>query len=234
MEYIVIIIIIISIILLKLGLNIHISDIKKIKKIGYDKKLNDIANKFPSNKEICMEILEKLNNKNVNIEETKDSKTSLYIAITNKIIIANINDTFTRIQTIAHECLHSIQNRRILLSNFIFSNISIITFIIFTILILLNIGNSYIYTQIFIGIGIIGYVIKAYLENEAMSKAFYLAKEYINEYQEKNIDISKDDIDLLIKNFDILNRMGIPLTNFYLLIIFLIKVIILCILGIIV
>lgn len=234
MEYIVIIIIIISIIFLKLGLNIHISDMKKIKKIGYDKKLNDISNKFPSNKEICMEILEKLNNKNVNIEETKDSKTSLYIAITNKIIIANINDTFTRIQTIAHECLHSIQNRKILLSNFIFSNISIIAFIIFTILILLNIGNSYIYTQIFIGIGIIGYVIKAYLENEAMSKAFYLAKEYINEYQEKNTDISKDDIDLLIKNFDTLNRMGIPLTNFYLLIIFLIKVIILCVLGIIV
>lgn len=234
MEYIVIIIIIISIILLKLGLNIHINDMKKIKKIGYDKKLNDISNKFPSNKEICMEILEKLNNKNVNIEETKDSKTSLYIAITNKIIIANINDTFTRIQTIAHECLHSIQNRKILLSNFIFSNISIIAFIIFTILILLNIGNSYTYTQIFIGIGIIGYVIKAYLENEAMSKAFYLAKEYMNEYQERNADISKDDIDLLIKNFDTLNRMGIPLTNFYLLIIFLIKVIILCILGIIV
>ena len=234
MEYIVIIIIIISIILLKLGLNIHISDMKKIKKIGYDKKLNDIANKFPSNKEICMEMLEKLNNKNVKIEEVKDSKTSLYIAITNKIIIANINDTFTRIQTISHECLHSIQNRRILLSNFIFSNISIITFIIFTILILLNIGNSYTYTQIFIGIGIISYVIKAYLENEAMSKAFYLAKEYINKYQEKNTDISKDDIDLLIKNFDILNRIGIPLTNFYLLIIFLIKVIILCILGIIV
>ena len=234
MEYIVIIIIIISIILLKLGLNVHINDMKKIKKIGYDKKLNDISNKFPSNKEICMEILEKLNNKNVNIEETKDSKTSLYIAITNKIIIANINDTFTRIQTIAHECLHSIQNRKILLSNFIFSNISIIAFIIFTILILLNIGNSYIYTQIFIGIGIIGYVIKAYLENEAMSKAFYLAKEYINEYQEKNTDISKDDIDLLIKNFDTLNRIGIPLTNFYLLIIFLIKVIILCVLGIIV
>ena len=234
MEYIVIIIIIISIILLKLGLNIHISDMKKIKKIGYDKKLNDIANKFPSNKEICLEMLEKLNNKNVNIEETKDSKTSLYIAITNKIIIANINDTFTRIQTISHECLHSIQNRKILLSNFIFSNISIIAFIIFTILILLNIGNSYTYTQIFIGIGIIGYVIKAYLENEAMSKAFYLAKEYMNEYQERNADISKDDIDLLIKNFDTLNRMGIPLTNFYLLIIFLIKVIILCILGIIV
>ena len=130
MEYIVIIIIIISIILLKLGLNIHISDMKKIKKIGYDKKLNDIANKFPSNKEICMEMLEKLNNKNVKIEEVKDSKTSLYIAITNKIIIANINDTFTRIQTISHECLHSIQNRRILLSNFIFEIVCPAPFII--------------------------------------------------------------------------------------------------------
>ena len=37
MEYIITIaIIIISIILLKIGLNIHIKDIKKIKEIGYD------------------------------------------------------------------------------------------------------------------------------------------------------------------------------------------------------
>ena len=64
----------ISIILLKIGLNIHIKDIKKIKEIGYDKELNKIASKFPDNKEICTEILEKLDNKKVQVEEESDSK----------------------------------------------------------------------------------------------------------------------------------------------------------------
>ena len=107
MEYIITIVIMILVIfILKIGLNIHFKEIKKIKEIGYDKELNKIANKFPDNKEICKKILEKLNNKDVKIEEENNSKTSLYIAISNKIIIANINDTFTRIQTIAHECLN--------------------------------------------------------------------------------------------------------------------------------
>ena len=38
--------------------------------------------------------------------------------------IANINKTCTRIQTIAHECVHSIQNRKLLMFNFIFSMLS--------------------------------------------------------------------------------------------------------------
>ena len=37
---------------------------------------------------------------------------SLYIVATNTILISNIKDTFTRVQTIAHECLHSIQNKK--------------------------------------------------------------------------------------------------------------------------
>ena len=117
MDIVIIIVNIVAIILLKIGLNIHFKDVQKIKEIGYDKELNKIGNKFPTNIEICKNILEKLNNKDVKIEEDKDSKTSLYIAISNKIIIADIQDTFTRIQTIAHECLHSVQNRKILLFN---------------------------------------------------------------------------------------------------------------------
>ena len=124
MEYIIIIIIcVIAIVLLKIGFNVKIKDIKKIKEIGYDKELNKIADKFEDNKEICKKILAKLGNKDVKIEENSDTKSSLYIAVSNKIIIANIKDTFTRIQTIAHECLHSVQNRKILMFNFIFSNI---------------------------------------------------------------------------------------------------------------
>lgn len=110
--------------------------IKKIKEIALEeeKKFNKITDKYPSNIEICKYILKKLNNSTVEIEEDKNAKTSLYIAITNKIIIADVKQSYTRIQTIAHECLHSIQKRKILLFNFIFSNIYILYFGIILIL----------------------------------------------------------------------------------------------------
>lgn len=232
MEYIIVIIIsIISIFVLKIGLNIRIKDIKKIKEIGYDKKLNEIANKFPENKEICEKILQKLNKNDVQIEENSESTASLYIALTNKIIIANIKDTFTRIQTIAHECLHSAQNRKILLFNFVFSNIYLLYFVIAIFLILFNVGNSFIFIQIFVILTLIYATVRCYLENEAMSKAMYVAKEYMKDYQKENENIKDDDIDTLVENFDTLNKVGIPLTNFYFISISLVKVIILSLLA---
>lgn len=230
MEYILIIVAsIITIILLKIGLNVKIKDIKRIKEIGYDKNLNNIANKFPENKEICIEILEKLNNKDVKIEENKESKTSLYIAITNKIIIADIKDTFTRIQTIAHECLHSVQNRKILLFNFIYSNFYLLYFIVSLVLILFNIGESLIFVQGFIFLSIVYLIIRCYLENEAMSKAIFVAKEYMDEQERINENVTKEDVNLLVEKLDVLNKIGIPLTNFSLLVGCILKIIILCI-----
>ena len=232
MEYIVIIITsIIAIIWLKIGFNIHIKDIKKIIEIGYDKELNKIADKFPENKEICEKILEKLDNRNVTIEETQDSKTSLYIALTNKIIIANIKDTFTRIQTIAHECLHSVQNRKILLFNFVFSNLFMLYFIVAIFLILFNIGNAMVYIQIFTILAIIYCAVRMYLENEAMSKAMYVAKEYMQDFKVETNRVTDKEINTLVKQFDILNKMGIPLTNFYFVAINLGKIILLAILA---
>mgnify|MGYP006072226111 CR=1 FL=1 len=235
MEYIVIIITsIIAIIALKIGFNIHIKDIKKIIEIGYDKELNKIADKFPENKEICEKILEKLDNRNVTIEETQDSKTSLYIALTNKIIIANIKDTFTRIQTIAHECLHSVQSRRILMFNFIFSNIFLLYFIAAIFLILFNVGNNLmLYIEIYTILAIIYCAVRNYLETEAMSKAIFVAKEYMEDYAKENKEIAQDDIDTLTNNFDILNKIGIPMTNFSLVVGTIVKMIILAVLALI-
>ncbi len=234
MEYIITIAIMaISIILLKIGLNIHIKDIKKIKEIGYDKELNKIASKFPDNKEICTKILEKLDNKKVKVEEEKDSKTSLYIAISDKIIIANIKDTFTRIQTIAHECLHSVQSRTMLLFNFIFSNISLLYFLVAIFLVLFNVLDGFVFIQIYIGIGIISYVIKSYLETDAMTKAFYIAKEYMEETAKASANITKEEADILLDNIAKLNKIGISLTNFYLIVGIMLKIIFLCIMGLI-
>lgn len=231
MEFIIIIISLISIIFLKVGLNIHIKDIKTIKKIGYDKDLNNIAKKFPDNKEICKEILKSLKNENVEIKEDNESKTSLYIAISNKIIIANIKDTFTRIQTIAHECLHSVQNRKILLFNFIYSNIFLLYFVIAFFLILFNVGESIIYIHIFLLMTIIYCTVRCYLETEAMSKAKFVAKEYMESQVEINNDIGMEDVNMLVENFETLNKIGIPLTNFAIVVENIVKLIILCIVA---
>ena len=119
MEFaIIILILILAVIFLKIVYKINL---KKVKNIGENNKdLEGIVKKYPSNIEICKQLLDKLNNKKVKIQEDKEANNCLYIAVSDKIIIANMRESFTRIQTIAHECLHSIQDRRILLFNFIF------------------------------------------------------------------------------------------------------------------
>ena len=117
MEFIIIgIIILISIIVLKYIFNYNL---KQIKHIADDQDLDDLAKKYPTNVEICKDYLKMLDNEKVNIEEDDNAQSSLYIAITDKIIIANIQKSYTRLQTIAHECLHSVQNRKLLIFNFI-------------------------------------------------------------------------------------------------------------------
>ncbi len=233
MEYLIIIIIsIITILVLKIGFNVRIRDIEKIKKIGTDKKLNDVANKFPGNKEICEKILEKLGNKNVEIEENDEYKTSLFLVMSNKIVIAKIKDSFTRIQTIAHECLHSIQSRRTLLFNFIFSNLFLLSFIVFLVLIFFRIGEPMVYIQVYTFLSLIYLCIRGYIETEAMGKAKYLAKEYMQEYSIKNANITTEEVEVLVDNFENLNKIGIPLTNFWLATITIFKIIILALLAI--
>ena len=137
MEFI--IISIISIILVVILKYLFGYNIRKIKEIAENKELDEISKKYPSNIEICKEYLKKLNNQDVKIEENKNTEASLYIAITNKISIANISKSYTRIQTIAHECLHSIQDRKLLIFNFVFTNIYLIYFVIISILAILKI-----------------------------------------------------------------------------------------------
>mgnify|MGYP001623949802 CR=1 FL=1 len=224
MEYLIIIIflIIILIILKRLfGYNK-----KEIEKIAKNKELDEIAKKYPDNLEMCKEYLKMLKNEEVVVEEDKKATSSLYIAISNKIVIADVKDSFTRIQTIAHECLHSIQNRNILLFNFVYSNIYIIYFIVISLLAILKILP---YKMMFLSILIIGglvyYFVRSYLENDAMIKARFLSKEYM---EKKNIS-SQQEIDDVIDSFDKLNNIGIKSVNYVLLLSLIIEFIIFCV-----
>ena len=201
-------------------------NMKKIKEIGEDKELDKITQKYPENTEICKTYLKKLNNENVKIEEDKNSNATLYLVMSNKIFIANLKDSYTRIQTIAHECLHSIQSKKLLWFNFIFSNIYLIYFFIICILAIFKIlPYKMLFLSILIIFGFVFYAVRTYLENDAMIKARFLAKEYM---QEKGIS-TQEEIDKIVSKYDELNDIGIKCTNFQLLSNVVLKIVILLI-----
>lgn len=208
-EFLIIAIIsLISIIVLKYIFDFNI---KVLKNIGNDEELDKLAKKYPNNIEMCKEYLVKLNNKKVKIEENSNAEASLYIAITDKISIANIQNTYTRIQTIAHECLHSIQSRKMLLFNFVFSNVYLIYFFVICILAIFKIlPYEMMFLSVFLILSLIFYMVRVFLENDAMIKAKYLAKEYM---EEKNIS-DKEEINKFVLGFDKINNIGIQCINY--------------------
>lgn len=66
------------------------------------------------------------------------------------------------------------------------------------------------FLSVFIVFSLIYYAVRTYLEMDAMIKARFLAKEYMEE-----IEISEqEEIDKIIKQYDKLNNLGIKFTNY--------------------
>lgn len=202
----------------------------ELRHLGENKELDEISKKYPDNIDLCKEYLKKLGNEKVKIEENKESEACLYIAITDKISIANIKDTYTRIQTIAHECLHSVQDRKLLLFNFFFSNIYLVYFVMICILAILKLlPYKMMFLSILMFLGLIYYMVRMYLENDAMIKARYLAKEYIDE----NKISTEEENKKLISSFDEINKKGIKCINYNLFLGIIEKAMIFCLICII-
>lgn len=190
-------------------------DFKKAKELNCNKELEELTNKFPENIDIAKEMLEMLENKKVKVEQAKNTETSLYIAVTNKISIADMKNNYARIQTIAHECIHSVQNRRLLLCNFIVSNINIIYIIAISILTYIGkIQNTMFQLFILSLFLIIRFAIRSFLEIDAMTKARYFAEKYI---RSKNI-LTDDETEKILKEYDKINEQGVPFMTVYILI----------------
>ena len=218
-------------IVLALLFKFNVENIRKIEQIAHNKELNEITNSLPENEQICKEILKMLKKENVKIKVgNENSQSSLYIVATNSILIANINNTFTRVQTIAHECIHSVQDKRLLWFNFIFSNIYLLYFAIITFLALFNklpeVNN---FAIILVMMSMLLYSVRSYIEHDAMIKARFLAKDYME--KDENL-ISKSDIDVVVEHYDKLNDIGVKFYNLKLLFDYLVKVIAFCIVAI--
>ena len=187
-------------------------NIKKAEPLKEDKELEALTDKFPENIDIAKEMLEMLDNKNVKIEEGKSTETSLYIAITNKILIADMKNNYARIQTIAHECLHSIQDRSLLLFNFIFSNIIIIYWLAISILTATHvITNIAPFAFALVLMAMVKLAVRGFLETDAMTKARYLAEKYIDS---KKI-LNQNEKEKLLAKYDKINALGVPYTIVY-------------------
>ncbi len=113
--------------------------------------------------------------------------------------------------TIAHECLHSIQDRKLQIFNFVYSNIYILFFIIITLMALFKaLPYKMLFNFLLMFMGLVYYMVRTFLENDAMIKARYLAKEYM---EEKKIS-SKEEIEKIVDGFDKINNIGIKCVNY--------------------
>ena len=211
-----------SLLILIVGLNIKLKDLKELKKTNASKENLKLIGDVPDNIEICKEILKKFNNSKVIIENKTDEKSSYYIAISNKIIIGNVSDSFSRIQTVIHECINSIQDRRVLIANYVLSSISNIYFLILIITAIINRISLKLFMSFFI-LQFICYVIRSFLENDAMIRAEYETEKYLKEKDSRN---EKE----IIEKYKNMNKIGIKLYNFVLYAKIIIKCIILYVL----
>lgn len=199
---IIFILVVITIVILKIMLG---SNKKIIMQIANNEKLNNIVQKLPDNINICKDILKKLNNEKVKIEEQENTNCFYFIA-TDKIILNKDKKYFTRVQTIAHECIHSTQNKKILWFNYIFANLLNIFWLITMILTIAGVITQYaLFSASILICIIIFYVIRSYLEIEAMTKAKYIAKEYLEENKVK-------ETDEIVEEYEKLNDVGIKYT----------------------
>jgi len=205
-------------------------NIKELEKIALDSELNEIAKNYPKNTEICKTILKNLGNETTKIEEDTNSEATLYLVTSDKISIGNTHESFTRIQTMAHECLHSIQDKKMLMFNFVYSNIYLLYFLVVCVLVVIKkLPNEMLFSNILLILSFIQYVIRIFLENDAMIKAEYVAKEYMKEQ-----DISPDEeINKVSNGFRILNDKCIKGTNCNLFAKIMIKVVIFNVLALI-
>lgn len=201
-------------------------NMKQVKELAQKPDLDKIVEKYPNNQQVAQEILKMLNNEKVKIEENENAESSLYVAVSDKIFIGNIQKSYTRIQTIAHECLHSVQSRKLLLFHFIFSNFYLLYFVLIALLGILKIlPFEMTFLVSFVLIGMLFYAVRIYLENDAMIKAPFLAKEYM---QGKGISSLKE-IEKVMEGYDELNQIGIKAVNYKLFMGIMIKVFLLSI-----
>lgn len=161
----------------------------------YDKEfLRNIIRKLPKNEKIAKDVLSYFSNNTTKVVIDDDIKGNYYVFLNDTIYISNNPKNknasdFTRLTVTCHECIHSIQSKLEHLINYVFSNIELITFIVFFILKLFNVFNNQI-NIVYPIICVISILPRLHLENDAISRSFNLTKVFLEKYNVKNNEVS--------------------------------------------
>ncbi len=187
--------------------------IKELKRLKNKPEYDAITAKLADNMTLGKLILTKLGNQHTIIEETNDLQT-LYIAISDKITVSKEEKNYTRVQTLVHECIHSIQPRKILLFHFIFGNIYFLSIFVVSILTIFHmIPNKILTFNILLIMAILFFTVKIYLELDAMTRAPFITEKILKE----NESISEEEKRKLQKGYQEVNKIAVPYSVFVML-----------------
>jgi len=162
---------------------------------------------------ICKNMLNILKNNHTKVEYNKDEKSNLsyYNHDKDVIILKKDNKSSSRITQIAHECIHTTQEKTYLKANKIFSNIQILYFLISLITMFYTEQYEFllIAVELLILLGTI--YVKVVIEGDASYRSVQLSKEYLEE------KINKEEKEQYIKEASelIYKLMPIYYFNFF-------------------
>lgn len=160
---------------------------KEARELSSNMELDEYSKVFPGNLEICKE-MQKIVDSKCDIKLDDSTKSSAYIFLNNQIILSNNEDSkknYSRVLFIAHECIHSIQPKKVLLLNFILFNLMNLYNILTLIILLLLDIKSYEIIAIAMLISFAQVYVKISLEVDAVYRSLILSEEYL---KDKNCD----------------------------------------------
>ena len=169
--------------------------LKDTKKFASDELLNEQTENLLSNDEICKEIQEMVESK-CEIKLDDKAKSSAYIFFLNKIILSNTEESrknYTRVMFIAHECVHSVQDKVTHIINFAIVNIKNIFDIVLLVLILLGKGNLEL-ISISLLISILSFYYRIILETDAVYRSVIISRKYLEKRNMDNIAEKYEEI----------------------------------------
>jgi len=168
----------------------------------HNKIISPMIKKIGDNEVIAKDVLKYLNNNTTEVEKNSDKnvKASFYNCNNDKIVIKDTEDLedCSRIVHISHECVHSIQNKKLLKSHFIISNIQILYFLGIFIYFFYNrnmdVRFNLLIIQLFIFIAT--FFMKIVLESDATYRAVNVSVGYLREkIGVENSEIFKNTIE---------------------------------------
>ena len=171
----------------------------------YDEKISPIVEKLGDNEVITNIVLQRLNNYTTKVEKNKEKneKISYYNVNNDKIVIKDTSDLkdCSRLIQICHECVHSIQDKKLLKLHFIFSNINILyflgTFLYFFYNSSETLRMALLLIQIFVFL--ITFMLKIITESDATYRAPMVAYDFLSDkVDKKSLDEFKKKIEIEI------------------------------------